>query len=390
MYGKSSFESDCVRERREHVARARPPDPEARPRRGHVADLDRPVVGQMAADPLAVVVAEGGAGDDREQLLAQARDGEVALDAAARIEHLRVGDPPGVARDAVVAQPLEQLRGARPGHLQLGERATRRRSPRASRHATCSAPIAGDQCLPAQPRGRSDSSPRAAFDSYQFTRSQPDFSPKAASCSRCQPYAGEVRSGRPAWRSSNGVVDVVVGLVGLEHPLERVRGRAVLGAEAAHVHLPEVHATARPPAIHSAITLPTPPAPARPCAQKPAGHEQAADLRLAEAELVVRREALGAVDHARDLHVLHLRHAPARVHDDLLEAVPVVLEQAAVEVGRDAVEVAPVARREGRRRRALVAAHHEAAALLAEVDQQVGVAQRRQRVRAGRARGTAG
>ena len=74
----------------------------------------------------------------------------------------------------------------------------------ASRHARCSAPIAGDQCFPAQPRGRSDSSPRSAFGSYQFARSQPDFSPNAAPCTRCHSYAGETRSGRPAWRSSNG------------------------------------------------------------------------------------------------------------------------------------------------------------------------------------------
>jgi hypothetical protein len=54
------------------------------------------------------------------------------------------------------------------------------------RQATCSAPIAGDQRRPAQPRGLSDSSPCAAFASYQFTRSQPDFSPKTApsSCMR--------------------------------------------------------------------------------------------------------------------------------------------------------------------------------------------------------------
>ncbi len=49
-----------------------------------------------------------------------------------------------------------------------------------SRHARCSAPIAGDQSRPAQPFGRSDSSPRAAFGSNQLARSQPDFSPKAA------------------------------------------------------------------------------------------------------------------------------------------------------------------------------------------------------------------
>ena len=49
----------------------------------------------------------------------------------------------------------------------------------ASRVARCSAPIAGDQSRPAQPPGRNDSSPAAAFGSNQFGRSQPDFSPKA-------------------------------------------------------------------------------------------------------------------------------------------------------------------------------------------------------------------
>ena len=53
-----------------------------------------------------------------------------------------------------------------------------------SRVAPCSAPIAGDQSRPAQPRGRNDSSPRAVFGSNQFGRSQPDFSPNTApSCS---------------------------------------------------------------------------------------------------------------------------------------------------------------------------------------------------------------
>ena len=73
-----------------------------------------------------------------------------------------------------------------------------------SRQATCSAPIAGDQSLPAQPRGRSDSSPAAAFDSNQFARSQPDFSPKAAPSSASRLYAGETVLGRPACRSWPG------------------------------------------------------------------------------------------------------------------------------------------------------------------------------------------
>ena len=46
-----------------------------------------------------------------------------------------------------------------------------------------------------------DESSPDAFDSYQFTRSQPDFSPNAARCSTCQSYTGDTRSGRPAERS---------------------------------------------------------------------------------------------------------------------------------------------------------------------------------------------
>ena len=69
------------------------------------------------------------------------------------------------------------------------------------RQATCSAPIAGDQSRPAQPRDRNDSSPRWAFGSNQFARSQPDFSPNTAPSSCRRAYAGDTRSGRPAVRS---------------------------------------------------------------------------------------------------------------------------------------------------------------------------------------------
>jgi hypothetical protein len=103
------------------------------------------------------------------------------------------------------------------------------------------------------------------------------------------------------------------------------------------------------------------------------GDEEAAHLGLAEDELVVGRERLGPVDQPHDLHLLERRDAARAFSSDLLEAVPVLLEQLAVEVGRDAEAV-----ERPRRGVALVAAHHEAAALLAEVDEDVGVAHRRQ------------
>ena len=78
----------------------------------------------------------------------------------------------------------------------------------------------------------------------------------------------------------------------------------------------------------------------------------------------------------RDL--VHRRDAPPRVLGDLLEAPPVLLEQPAVEIGRDAVEAAGALGQEGGSALALVSAHHQAASVLAVVDEQVGVAQRGQ------------
>ena len=72
-----------------------------------------PSSGAWLPDPAEVVVAEGGAGDDEEPILAEARDGEVALDPAAPVEHLRVGDPADRAVHLVVAQAAAGRR-ARP------------------------------------------------------------------------------------------------------------------------------------------------------------------------------------------------------------------------------------------------------------------------------------
>ena len=123
------------------------------------------------------------------------------------------------------------------------------------------------------------------------------------------------------------------------------------------------------------MTFPIPPAPARPCAQNPAATKKPATSRFAQAELVVGRERLGAVDQLRDLRVLHRRHADLRVLGDLLEAVGLVLEKPAVEVGRDLVEAAGSVGKERRLRVVLVAAHDEPLAVLAVVDEKVGVAQ---------------
>ena len=339
-------------------------------------DLHAAVPGKVAADPFAIVVAEGRAGDDREAILGEARDGEVALDPAAAVEHLRVGDLLRLAGHPVVAQALEELR--RPGSLDLH---LRERGLVEDRHALPRGLVLG-----ADRRGPvlAGPAPRAQrLVSLRGVRLVPvDPLPTRLLAERCLALAMPGGCGRDAQRPPGAalvvrVADVVVGLVGLLDPGVGVGRRAVLGAEATDVHLPEVEAglALGDPLGHH---LADPPGAGQPVGAEAGGDEQPGDLGLAEAELVVGRERLRPVDQLRHLDLVHRRHPPLRVLGDLLEAIRIVLEQAAVEVGRDAVEAAGPVGQERRRAAALVAAHHQARAVLAVVDEQVGVAQGRQ------------
>ena len=172
-----------------------------------------------------------------------------------------------------------------------------------------------------------------------------------------------------------GVADVVVGLVDLLGTRQRVARGPVLRPEPADVHLPDVERrlAGDDPLRHH---LADPAGPGQPVGAEPGGHEQPTDIGLAEAELVVGGERLGAVDQPRDLDVLHRGHALGRVAGDLLEPRPVLLQQAAVEVRGDTVAQALVEKPRGAV--SLVAAHDQSRPLLAEVDEVVRVAQRRQ------------
>ena len=77
-------------------------------------------------------------------------------------------------------------------------------SPADSFVAAHSAAIAGDQCRPAQPSGRAASAWRGALAPNQLTRSQPAFSPSAASRSASLGQIAERRSGRAAVHSWYG------------------------------------------------------------------------------------------------------------------------------------------------------------------------------------------
>ena len=166
------------------------------------------------------------------------------------------------------------------------------------------------------------------------------------------------------------VVDVVVGRVVLDRARQRVALASVGRPEPPDVHLPQVE-------LGLAIDdprrdlAPDPTGAGDAVRREPGGDEEAADLRLAEDELVVRGEALRAVDDAVDARVGHRRDAQDGAFHDRLEALHVGRQELPVEVGRDAVE-------RPRRGIALVAAHAQAADLLAEVDEVVRVAELRE------------
>ena len=153
----------------------------------------------------------------------------------------------------------------------------------------------------------------------------------------------------------------------------------VVAAEAPRVHLPGVEARQalddplRDELAHAAGAR-------QPVRAEPGGDPEAAHVGRAEDELAVRGEGLRPVDEPDDLCVLEVGDAHDRVLHQLLEAVPVLFEQLAVEVRGDAVETP-------RRGLALVAAHDQPARLAAEVDEERGVAHGRQVERqAGRTR----
>ncbi len=313
--------------------------------------------------------------DDQEHLRVELRHGEVALDAAAGVERLRVGHRAGAARHVVVADPLQEPRGVRAAHLDLRER-------RLVEHhdALAGRAVLGHDRRRPVPSGPAVRAPLlVGLDGVRVVvvHALPAGLLAERRPVRGVPGVRRRRAQRPAGSPLvRRVADVVVALVVLDRSRERVRRRAVRLAEPAYVHVPQVHrrrALEHPLGHDLADAARTSDA----VGAEAGRDEEPGDVGRPEAELVVGGERLRPVDERADADVRDGRHAHRGVLADLHEAVVIGREQAAVEVGGD-----PVVRRRGRgprQRLALVAAHDEAVDLLAVVDEQVRVAQRRQR-----------
>ena len=239
-----------------------------------------------------------------------------------------------------------------------------------SRQARCSAPIAGDQSRPAQPlrpQRLVAARPRSARTS----------SPAPSPTSRRTRRRARRGARRPA-RAAAAARPAARG-PGTSRRSRSRRPRACARAcrrgeryarPKRRESMCQTSSDGTPSTIHSATSCPSPPAPASPCAQKPAA------VQKPRTSVGPRMNSPSGVNASGPLISLitsilgERRDAADGVLHQLLEPRPVLGEQLAVEVRRDPVE------RPGRRV-ALVAAHDQPARLGPEVDEERRVAHRR-------------
>ena len=314
--------------------------------------------------------AECRARDVQVAIAREPHERHVGLDAPAGVEQLRVDDRSDRAVDRVGAHAVEERARARPVDVDLRERGL------VDQHRA----LARGEALGLDRRRPVPAGPAARpqrLVAVAVIRVEPVDALPAGLLAEARAVRGVPRIGRrdpqgpPRKALLAGVADVVVGRVHLGRAGERVRLGAVLAAEAADVHVPEVplRLAVDDPLRHD---LADPARPGQAVRAEPRGDPETRHLRLAEDEFAVGRERLGAVEELLDLGLLHRGHAPDGALHQLLEALVVPGQELRLEALGNAVE----AERCGI---ALVAAHHETADLGAPVDEIVGVAQRRQR-----------
>ena len=110
------------RDARQDVARPRAPQSDRRPLVGRIVELGRAIGRQRVREELPVAHPHAAAGHHPEAVVGEPHDRQVGEDPAGAVEQRRVDGPPGRDVDLVDAQPLEVGAGARPGHVEDGER----------------------------------------------------------------------------------------------------------------------------------------------------------------------------------------------------------------------------------------------------------------------------
>ena len=277
----------------------------------------------MLADPGEVVGAEAGAGDDVEFFLGKPRHGQVGLDAAARVEQLRVGEAAGRLVDVVGADPVERAQRILAGQFVFGEGRLVEDADRLAHMPV----LVADRAEPVLPAHRIDV---LRLDALRRKPVGPLPAELRAEhhVMRLQPLVERRDDARPP-----GLVflvreaDRVVLAIGFERAVAHPVAVAVQAGKAPDVDDPQVER-------RFAVDHPLRQHPAGAAARRDAeGVEAGADehvrafRRQAEDEIAVGRKTLRPVDHLLDAGFFQRRHARDRLAHMLLEMIPVVVEQ---------------------------------------------------------------
>ena len=315
------------------------------------------------------MLAEGRPGDDQEPSRGEAGDGEIALDAAAFVQHRGVHDAAHRLVHIVGAHVLQKSRCPRTSNLDLAKRSLIKQP------GALSGPemLYADRRRPVMtlPSGRLVAVfrlllirdvPIRPLPTHLLTKGCPQLAQTVVR--RGEPQV----AGRLALFAR--VVDVVVFGISLDRPDDAVGPAGVVRPEAAHIQTPDV--------------------PLRDSVDNPLGHDltdssgsgqavgaeggchpEAFDLGRAEEELAVRREGLRSVVQLADFSRLDRRYALNGAFHQRSEAVPIERQEMVHEILGNPVQGPGC-------RIALVAADDKSPGLLPEVHQQIRIAQRRQ------------
>ena len=246
----------------------------------------------------------------------------IGFDPASAVQHLRVDDAADAHVDVVRAQALQEAQRPRTRDLELREAGLVEQR----------GPFPGGER--ARPRSRSTNARRPSHAGRRPSCAGSSFEPEpvgslppglladSASSDSRREYAGGILSGRRR-RSPRPGTGCRSGLRRSRTPSRaRSRGSGTGGRSGGR---PSSTSPSRARRRRS-----TPRSSGRSrrrrssvCAE-PRRHEQAADLGLAEDEVVVGRERLGAVDEPVDLRRLQRRDQPERAVRDRFESLPVL------------------------------------------------------------------
>ncbi len=124
------------------------------------------------------MLSEGCTGNDKEALLGQAGDGEIALDPAALVQALGVDDCSDRLVDLVGAYIVQESQRARPAHLKFVERGLVEQTGVLARLSGVRSRWRATSCDVPSLSAHAHGAPNSSYGLNQLGRSQPVFSPK--------------------------------------------------------------------------------------------------------------------------------------------------------------------------------------------------------------------